>query len=118
MIGVIALVLISGCATTGQKTSAKSVNGSQSLETTNDVQSALQSVAGSLTGQEVSQEDLKKFSEQIQGDKEAKTAVKAVTNAMSGQRCVKYCPVTGKRFSCRLKYCPEHGVLLKKIESE
>ena len=52
-------------------------------------------------------------------DKDAVSAVKALADSLSGKRLnvnVYYCPVDGERFSARVKSCPAHQVLLKKVE--
>ena len=58
-------------------------------------------------------------SSSVETDKDAMSAVKAIANSLSGKRLnvnVYYCPVDGERFSARVKVCPEHHVLLKKVE--
>ena len=52
-------------------------------------------------------------------DQDAVSAAKALANSLSGKKLnvnVYYCPVDGERFSARVKVCPTHQVLLKKVE--
>ncbi len=102
-----------GCSST----SAVTKNDSSHPTTTQETNSALQAVAGSLKGEPVSKEELRHLSQQMRKDKETQTAVQSVTEAITGKNVsVKYCPVDGKRYSAQLQYCPEHRVLLKNIE--
>ncbi len=53
----------------------------------------------------------------IRADKEAQSAIGAITGAVSGKALsVKYCPATGKRYSPRIETCPVHGVELKNVD--
>lgn len=78
-------------------------------KTTNLDLPAMHTMAEGLANTQVSQEDLRRLGVQMQKDPETKSAVQAVNSAFSVQDTgVKYCPKDGKRFSSRLKYCPEH----------
>ncbi len=53
----------------------------------------------------------------VRSDEEARSAVEAIREAVSTTASVvKYCPVTGKRYSPRLETCPVHGVTLENVE--
>lgn len=55
---------------------------------------------------------------QIRTDKEAQSAVGAISEAVTGMgSTVKYCPVTGKRYSPRIEVCPVHGVALEEVDN-
>ena len=98
-----------GCATTAPPEGHK--------ETKQDVQSAVEAVATAITGQEMSEEELRELNRQIREDKEAQSAVQSITNTLSdASLSVKYCPVTGKRYSSHLTECPQHHVKLKELE--
>ena len=108
--------LIMSACQHSQKQDISSPGGS-SQETPQDVGKALQSITGNLTGKEMSEEDLRELSRQIQKDEEAKSAVEAVTTAVGGGVVsAKYCPVDGKHFSADMKTCPAHKVELVPIE--
>jgi hypothetical protein len=108
------LLVAAGCASSPER---KVNGGSQKAESREDIERSLQSVTGALSGQNVSQEELRTLSRDIQKDPSTRRAVEAVTGAVSGQStAVKYCPVDGKRFSPTLKFCPEHDVELKNVE--
>ena len=78
---------------------------------------ALKTVAGTLSGKEINDEDLKNLAQRMETDKETKSAVQALTGTIVGAGVVvKYCPVDGKRFSGTLSICPEHHVELKRVE--
>lgn len=106
------MLLASGCAT-GAKRKAQTASG----ETAAEVTSALEAVAGSISGKKLSQSEVDALSKDLQTNEETKSAVDSLTGALSGgQPAVYYCPVDGKRFSSRVKTCPEHNVTLKKLE--
>ncbi len=78
----------------------------------------LESVASAMSGHEVNQQDLKKVVQDLKNDKDSRSAVESVSNSLGGQGLdVKYCPVNGKRFSARLKLCPQHNVPLLPVEN-
>ena len=85
-------------------------------ETRKDVQEALSAVAGALSGKSLNEEELRNLEKQIRADKEAQTAIQAITESVGGKTpAVKYCPVTGRRYAPHFKRCPEHDVELKKV---
>ena len=111
---VLMIVCVAGCRTVSpSKNTASSQNG----ESAQDAQTAVQSVVGAMSGQDIDEQRLKDFAREIHEDQDTQTAVQAVTDAMSGQKAVvKYCPVDGKRFSEHFISCPEHHQLLKIVE--
>ena len=79
--------------------------------------SAVGTMTEGLTNQDISEEDFKRLRVQVQKDPETQSAVKAVNSAFNIQdTCVKYCPVDGKRYSCRLETCADHNVKLMLVE--
>ena len=104
----VVLLFFSGCSATRQNSTPQ--------ERPQDVQSALTSVAGSLSGKEMSPQDVQKLEKQLTKDPEAQKAVGAITESMSsGEKNIKYCPVDGKRYSGKFLRCPEHNVELKNL---
>ena len=88
-------------------------------ETRQDQIEALQDVVGAVSGQPVSEQELRDLVREVRRDEDARSAVEAVSSAMSGQALdVKYCPVTGKRYSSRLTVCPVHKVPLRSLTQE
>lgn len=78
---------------------------------------ALKSIIGSISGQEVNDEDIRSLGVQLRKDKEAQEAVGAISEAIANtDKEIKYCPVTGKRYSPKLTKCPIHDVMLEKVE--
>ena len=107
-------VFVGGCQTTS---AAKKKTGAGQPETSRDVESALQAVTGTLSGQQIDEAGLRDLSRQIQKDEKARTAVEAVTGAIQGKEIkAKYCPLTGKHYSAGLDLCPEDGAKLVPIE--
>ena len=105
-------LLISSCATTHQNLKSKKQND-QSLQET---RSALKAITGSLSGQTMDDQKMKRVAEQIQKDPEAQSAVKTITDSMRSEKVkVKFCPVDGERFSPKMNFCPVHKVELKTI---
>ena len=102
-----------GCSTTRQASPLNPVaHENQAEEVT-----ALQSVAGAISGKTLTPEDMKNLAKDIHKDKDARSAVQAITQSMgSSGDVVKYCPVDGVRFSAKFITCPTHGVVLKEVE--
>ena len=93
----------------------QSVSGPKSnLKTNDETQSALESIAGSMAGKDLSEDDLKKLKGQLQHDPQAREAVRTLTDTLSNPKgVVKYCPIDGKRYSEKFDICPVHHVKLK-----
>jgi hypothetical protein len=101
-------MFLAGCATASPH--SQTVSG----ESREEVVSAMSHVVGAVSGQEMTEKDLRKLNAQIQKDPQAKSAVQAITNSMGGQgQAVKYCPIDGERYSSKFEMCPIHKVLLK-----
>ena len=115
MVGV--LILSVGCAPSRQIVRPdRNQVPLQREETPQDVATAIESVAGALSGKALSEENLRKLSRELKSDKEARKAVEAVTDALSGEKVsVMFCPVDGKRYSPQIQYCPQHSVKLEKV---
>ena len=86
-------------------------------ETDREAQEALTAVAGAVAGKPLSQEEIRQLEKQLREDKEAQSAVQAITGSMSASTpVVKYCPITGKRYAPHMEFCPEHNVPLKVVD--
>jgi len=117
----IILFFFIGCSTTAKKGDHQQVDSSgQSVEQPETIRQqidALEKVAESISQQDLSPEQIKRAAKQIQKDPEAQTAVKAITNALQGQKIkAKYSPSTGRRYSADLEYDPETGEKLLSVE--
>jgi len=86
-------------------------------ETSPEVYTAMESVAGALAGKDMTQEELKDLSTQIRNDPEAQSAVELITHTISGDKPrIKYSPSTGKRYAPHLEVDPETGEKLEWLE--
>ena len=48
---------------------------------------------------------------------DVRSAVESVADAVTGKdACVKYCPVCGRHYSCRVNICPFDQAPLKKVQ--
>ena len=110
-------ILISFFSLNCTTVSPKNERAKGSTESAQEVTEALQSVAGAISGQEIDKKKLRDLAVDMKTNPETQSAVNVVTESLRGQNIeVKYCPVDGKRFSGTLERCPEHGVILKKVE--
>ncbi len=117
LIIVISLLFV-GCAR-GLKVSDDKVNilNKSEDESIMDAATALGSVAGSLAGKELTQEELNKITKELENDQEVRSAVESIADAMGGAKVqVKYCPKTGKRYNPDMKMCPVHKIPLEWVE--
>ena len=97
-------VFLSGCAT------------SESVKANKEAQSALSSVAGAMSGRQLSDQEIRDLEKQIRTDKEAQTAIQAIAESLGlTAPLVKYCPVTGRRWAPHFDKCPEHHVPLEMV---
>ena len=109
----LAAVLMAGCASS--RNSSLAVTSKN--ETQQEAINALEQVAASYAGKELSEEELRKLNEDLQKDPETQSAVKAIADAMEGKNAnIKYSPATGKRYSGELEVDPENGVKLLPLE--
>lgn len=107
----------SGCQTTRSSRRGSTEGKGQSVETNKDAQEALTSVVESISGQDLTEQDLRRLNKQLRSDKDAQSAVQVLTDSIGGNAAqIKYCPVTGKRYAPHIVKCPEHGVDLKEID--
>ncbi len=112
---IFSFLLFTGCASSGPKT-AKALQPQAPGESQEDVVSAMEHVLGSVSGKLVDQKQLENLGKEIQKDPQAKSAVQAITNSVSGQnQTVKYCPIDGQRYSPKFSVCPVHQVPLKSL---
>ncbi len=105
---VCSALLFPACAT--QKTAAPRA------ETPREQVEALQDVVTAVSGEEVTEQDLRNLAREARTDEGTRSAVEAVSGAMTGEVTVKYCPVDGKRYSAQMQECPVHHVPLKTVE--
>ncbi len=110
LISIIASLMVVGCQT------APARKTSHAKESNKEMLNAVGEVAGVLAGQELTDEQKKKFVRDIQKDKDAQSALRSIAGAMDiKQAAVKYCPVDGKRYSHDLQICPVHKVELQEL---
>ena len=114
---ILGTLVLSGCAAHSKAVPRPEGSPASAASDSPEAQSALKSVAESLSGQALSEEDLKKLSRDLRKNPEVQSAVESVTGAFSNFPAVKYCPVDGKRFSADQTHCPEHGVELQTVEN-
>lgn len=113
---LISLGLILGCATV-PKNQSSNADIKKILSSDDESAAAMKIVAESLSGKELSDQDLKKISHDIKTDEQAQSAIATVTGAISSPLLIgHYCPVDGERFSRRVKICPKHHIPLKELE--
>lgn len=104
--------LLVGCSTMGQNRHSAAPDASQK-----DAVSAIQSVTGAVSGKPLTQEEMKNLTHDLRKDKEARSAVQAITDSMNpSENVVKYCPVDGERYSSKFTVCPVHNVPLKEVQ--
>jgi len=112
---LILFLVFGGCTTAAPEKLL--LNHPPARESAQETVSAVGSIAGAISGRELTEQDLRKVSRQIQNDREAKQAVERITRALSSPGVgVKYCPVDGRRYDARFFRCPDHDVLLKELE--
>ncbi len=113
-VSFILMLLLLGCATTTAKQKAPVSTGLRKAESQQEAESALRAVVGSLTGENMSEEELRKISREVKKDQAAQSAIQSLTENFSGAPGeIKYCPRDGKRYSSKLEKCPEHQLELK-----
>ena len=77
----------------------------------------LRSVAGSVGGGPLTEEEFKNLKKQAQSNPEAQSAVESIKNSwQKNKQNIKFCPVDGERFSATVTTCPTHGVELKNLQ--
>ena len=70
-----------------------------------------------MSGRELSEEEKRNLQEQMRTDKDAQSAVQAISGSVSGKNVkVKYCPVGGERYAPHIETCPVHGVRLELVD--
>ena len=109
LIIVLMVAVLGGCRTAAPV--------KQAPESDEDVQAALTSVAGALSGRDLSEEEKRNLQEQIRTDKDAQSAIQAIGESVSGKDVqVKYCPVGGERYAPNIETCPVHHVRLELVD--
>ena len=105
------LLIVGGCRTT-----QSSVKPSARQETRKEEGTAIQAVLGAVSGQEVNEQGLHDLVREVQKDQEAQSAVKAIAESSSPGIDAMVCPNDGKRYSARLKTCPDGVTPLQSIK--
>lgn len=82
-----------------------------------EMQDVIGSIAEAVSGRELSEEEKQNLQKQIRTDPETQSAIEEIKDSMSGRPVwVKYCPVTGRRYSFQMLVCPTHGVELLEVK--
>ena len=102
---IIVVIFFLGCQTTYAQRDSRE-----------DMQEGMVTVAEAISGKSLSDAEVKDLTNQIKNDKEAQSAVQSITEVISGEVSLKYCPVTGKRYASHLINCPIHDVNLEIVE--
>lgn len=77
---------------------------------------AVGQVADAITGQELTDEQKRKLTKDIQSDKDTQSALNVIADAMDLKKIViKYCPVDGQRYNPSVENCPVHKVKLEEL---
>lgn len=90
----------------------------RSLDAGGDSRRALVAMTEAVTGRTLTEEETRRLEQQIKTDKEARTAIQSIAEAMAGQEGArgKYCPSGGEHYAPHLAICPVHKVPLKTTE--
>jgi NADH pyrophosphatase NudC (nudix superfamily) len=112
---VLGLLFLSlGCVSTSPRAQTSEISRGESRE---ESLSAATAVLEAVSGQDVTEKDLKNLAQQMQKNPEAQSAVESISNAFDPSRPkIKYCPVCGKRYRFTFEECPIHHVPLKILE--
>ncbi len=103
-------ILVAGCAGKTVRTPIGGPFPEEDMKT-------LEAVAGAVSGRPVGPEEMERLRRRLRSDPETRAAVELLTGTPPQRPApVKYCPVTGKRYSPRLTECPIHHVPLKTVE--
>jgi hypothetical protein len=114
IISVFLFCFCAGCASVGSDAHRAASSKDENVK---DEVTALKSIVGSISGQEVNDKDIRSLGVQLRKDKETQEAVGAISEAIANtDKKIKYCPVTGKRYSPKLTKCPVHDVMLKEVD--
>lgn len=99
----------------GCRTTQPSVKPASKQEREQDKE-AIKSVLGTMTGREVDDKDLEDLSRQVEKDEDVRSAVEAISGSTSPGSGAMVCPNDGKRYSARLKTCPDGVTPLEPIQ--
>ncbi len=107
ILSLTSIIFLCGCQT---------INGNKSQSST-EAKEALTSIAGAMSGKQLSEKDIEALSKRVQNDPETKSAVETLTNSLSGkERKIYYCPIDGVRYSQAVAICPVHHIPLKAVD--
>jgi len=113
------IFIICGCQTISpninhQENSKDNENIKESNE---EIQTALESIIGVISQKDAEQVDLRALGKQLRKDKEAQSAVRVISDSMSGKNLrIKYCPESGRRYDPKIIICPIHEIPLEYVE--
>ncbi len=95
----------------------KTVTPRSETETNSEVKKAIGLVAGALSGQSMSDDEVDVLVGQLRTDEQAQTAVQSITDSFKPENVqVKYCPIDGERYAPRIIQCPIHHVDLRFVD--
>jgi len=116
LIGVIVVIfIIAGCVSLSPH--KKKLTGTPTIRRRKDAFNTIKTVSEVITGKKLNEDEVVNLTKSIVKDKEAQTVIKEIGDAViPGKVKVKYSPVTGKRYSANMEYCPETGVKLLPVE--
>lgn len=105
----LAFMVLAGCQSVAIKKTTSPANSKETLN-------AVGQVADALTGQPLTEAQKKKLTNDIQKDKQVRSALKSIADSMDLKKAVvKYCPVDGQRYSVDQNICPVHHVPLQNL---
>ena len=111
---LVVVMIVSGCSVA--RTPTLSGTRQQSREDKQEALSALHSVTKAVSGKDLTQDQMIDLARNMEKDQETQSAVKAITDSLQGtSTSYKYCPICGKRYHPKFRYCPIHGVPLKTV---
>ena len=95
----ICLTLV-GCQTTRPAIQAEH-------ESRQEVEESLKKVVESISGQEMSDKEMRELQKTIRKDPEAQKSLQSITDSFQGkQGVIHYCPTCGNRYAPHIKICP------------
>ena len=106
--GVIFLFCCAGCASVP----VRHAGSIKPVETADQQLDAVQKVLGGMSGRDVSPQQMKKMTQDIQKNEDTRGVVGKIIGG-GGAPVIKYSPATGKHYSGDLEVDPETGVKLE-----
>lgn len=97
---------MTGCASSASRTGPRG-------ESPDEVMDAAGKVIESMSGQAMTEEEKRALLKQLRTDKEARSAIKSISDSYQPNRIIKYNPRTGERFAPHLEFDPRTGEKLE-----